>query len=114
MNSLYIEREIERKPHSYTKSNQPIKSQDNIFNTTFNLNDQNISPKNEKIIQYIKTSHGSTVNHVPTFKFEIPEKSYEFDNFRESWPYNNHLKIKLHNPINQLKRNASSLSNSFS
>ncbi len=103
------------------RTNQLIKSQDNIFNTTFNANPNEstkTSPRHtEKIISFIKTSNGGLVSYVPTFQFEVPDndlnRNPEFD-YRENWPYNNHLKIKLHNPLNQLKRNASSLSNSFS
>jgi hypothetical protein len=104
----------------FGKTNKLIRSHDNIFNTTFseNVETSKSSPRNaEKTISFIKTSNGGLVSYVPTFKFEVADadsrKQPEL-NYRDNWPYDNHLKIKLNNPLNQIKRNASSLSSSFS
>lgn len=127
--------------HAVSMRNPPMqRGETNLANFAPNTTMNTIGEKNslkqkttripEKIISYVQTSNGTLVNRVPTFEVgtaSLMSESMNLGNTRATgrldesssggsgqfWPYEQSKSIKLHNPHNQLKRNASSLTNSF-
>lgn len=83
--------------------------------------DRTFHTNSEKNIGYLKTSEGALITYVP-FK-EDALSGYDYKNYTvikekptlsEQPPYdNNHIKIKLHNPNNQVRRNGSTVGKLF-
>lgn len=74
----------------------------------------------EKNLGFLKTSTGTLINFVPVNESEenlqglnVQKRPVQFGQPPIPAYNDNHLKIKLHNPQSQLRRNASTLNNSF-
>lgn len=101
----------------YSKKNQ-------IFSSIVMPNSELRNTNSNKNVGYIKTSSGSIITFVP-FSENAPVLPAHLSPrikprdpsppTQVPLPYDgNHLKIKLHNPMNQLRRNQSHISQFFS